>query len=148
VEAPPSMTGGPGSTAKPPMPGQGGDAGGAAGVGGANVPQTTPPATTPGGGAAAGAGAPPGATPPVTGSFARLAAELTRGVENPDDPTGLGDEFLNKALPKQLEQRPRQSAEHRDVNTPQNVSKTPGIPQLSSPGPGDRPEDDDEGDED
>lgn len=116
---PPSMTGGPGSVAQRPL--------------------TTSPRQIPGGGSD---GVPPSTNPTEPGSDP-LSTTSTRhhalGIEDDDEsrsiptaenPTGLGDEYREKTINGPLQSRPRQSAEHRNVNTPQRP--TSPIPTRSS----------------
>lgn len=147
---PPQMQqGGPGAEAMPPMQ-QGAGAAGPAGGAAGNVPQSSKPAQKPGGGGGApgGAGKPGGATsgaaPAGLPKGGRRVRADARDIATPDNPSGVGDEFMGDTFDKQMEQRPRQDGGARKVNTPQNPGSRDPIRTVDSPGTPGGGEDDDE----
>lgn len=151
---PPQMRpGGPGAEAMPPMP-----PGPTSQPGGGAVPQSSKPRNIPGGGGGGGQGAnvpqgapesggPPGGSGsapgvPKSGRWVQgryvIAEDINRSVPTPENPSGLSDEFNEGAFETLMRQRPRQDAENRRANTPQNPGAREPIPTVSSPsgGPG------------
>jgi hypothetical protein len=122
---PPSMTqGGPGSIAQKPL--------------------TTGPRQIPsgGGGGAPGDAMGAGEDPSQSATASRRTAlGDSRDLPSAEDPTGLGDEYRERTINGPLSTRPRQSAEHRNVNTPQRPQEP--IPTHSSSG-AEEEEDEDE----
>jgi hypothetical protein len=104
------------------------------------TPATTPPRTMPSSG-----GPPSGPDQAPSDEAAKQQAQQNLGTagarhtaagltyERPDDndPTGAGDEYLHNTWDGLINTRPRQSAEHRNINTPQRPQAP--IPTLSSP---------------
>ena len=111
----PAGSAGPGQVTDMGSGGQGSAGLGGGGLGTANVPQTTPPRQMPSGG---GGMDPAGEDPTRT---ARRVHADTRNLVSEDDPTGYGDEYENNVYERggPLSTRPRQPADHRNVNTPQ-----------------------------
>lgn len=119
---PPSMTpGGDGAEAMPPM-----------------TPASTPPRQMPGGGAASGGmgGAPAGGQGdpndpgPVQTTSRRVLAEDMRGRRPDQYSTEIPDEYDSNTWEGGMNARPRQNAQQRGINTPQQAESP--IPSNSS----------------
>lgn len=137
---------GDGAEGGPPMPGSDSQQVSSSPFG--TTPATTPPRTMPSSG-----GPPSGPDQAPSDEAAKQQAQQGLGAtgarhtaigvsyERPDDddPTGAGDEYVHNTWEGPINTRPRQSPEHRNVNTPQRPQAP--IPTIGSPEPSEREED-------
>jgi hypothetical protein len=130
---PPSMTGGPGSQAMPPM-------NQARTIPNESVTQNPFPNEPAGGG---GASNPFTSGNPFMGHNIHTADAMTRDRPDMFNPTGAGDEFTERTWEGQVTQAPRQRMEDRNVNTPQRPQQ-PIRQNTSDSGPRQEEEDEDQ----